>query len=203
MRSKYLEYHSSIRTENTLNSLTLKSRTKSTELNHSWTIKTDNKQHSHWMVWMFPKKVNCDRPIFARVKYHCDYGIDNCNPVLLMLVHEASVEHAAEFYFLLAGSLMAIWRVIQLPSTLCGLMPNLQNNTSQIPQLQWKCHENSQGSMGSYLALKGRVMWWGQEKMLRWGRGKALLSNSEIYIPRNALAPASLPNLKYKFPKQK
>ncbi len=26
---------------------------------------------------------------------------------------------------------------------------------------------------------------------------------SEIYIPRNALAPASLPNLKYKFPKQK
>ncbi len=30
-----------------------------------------------------------------------------------------------------------------------------------------------------------------------------LLSNSEIYIPRNALAPASLPNLKYNFPKQK
>ncbi len=31
----------------------------------------------------------------------------------------------------------------------------------------------------------------------------ALLSNSEIYIPKNALAPTSLPNLKYKFPKQK
>ncbi len=31
----------------------------------------------------------------------------------------------------------------------------------------------------------------------------ALLSNSEIYIPRNALAPAALTNLKYKFPKQK
>ncbi len=30
-----------------------------------------------------------------------------------------------------------------------------------------------------------------------------LLSNSEIFIPRNALALASLPNLKYKFPKQK
>ncbi len=30
-----------------------------------------------------------------------------------------------------------------------------------------------------------------------------LLSNSEIYIPRNPLAPASLPNLKYNFPKQK
>ncbi len=31
----------------------------------------------------------------------------------------------------------------------------------------------------------------------------ALLSNSEIHIPRNALAPTLLPNLKYKFPKQK
>ncbi len=30
-----------------------------------------------------------------------------------------------------------------------------------------------------------------------------LLSNSEIYIPRNPLAPAQLPNLKYNLPKQK
>jgi hypothetical protein len=30
-----------------------------------------------------------------------------------------------------------------------------------------------------------------------------LLSKSKIYKPRNALAPASLPNLRYNFPKQK
>jgi hypothetical protein len=39
--------------------------------------------------------------------------------------------------------------------------------------------------------------------MLYCVRLATLLSNSEIYIPRNALAPALLWNLKYNFPKQK
>jgi hypothetical protein len=41
--------------------------------------------------------------------------------------------HATEFYFLLAGSLMALWRIIELPSTLYGPMANLQISTSWIP----------------------------------------------------------------------
>ncbi len=44
-----------------------------------------------------------------------------------VLVHEASlvISRAAEFYFLPAGSLMALWRIIESLSTPCGLMPNL------------------------------------------------------------------------------
>ncbi len=40
---------------------------------------------------------------------------------------------AAKFYFLPAGSLVALWRIIEFPSTLYGLMPNLQSSTSRIP----------------------------------------------------------------------
>jgi hypothetical protein len=43
--------------------------------------KSDTEQKS-----VFHKRLNCDLPIFARVKYLCDYGIDNCNPVLLLPV---------------------------------------------------------------------------------------------------------------------
>ncbi len=44
-----------------------------------------------------------------------------------VLVHEASlvISRAAEFYFLPAGSLMALWRIIESLSTPCVLMPNL------------------------------------------------------------------------------
>ncbi len=28
-------------------------------------------------------ELNCDCPILARVKYLCDFGFDNCNPVCL------------------------------------------------------------------------------------------------------------------------
>jgi hypothetical protein len=41
--------------------------------------------------------------------------------------------HAAEFYFLPAGSLVALWRIIELPSTLCGPMANPRSSTSWIP----------------------------------------------------------------------
>ncbi len=36
------------------------------------------------MVECFLKRLNHDCPILARVKYLFDYGIDNCNPVLLV-----------------------------------------------------------------------------------------------------------------------
>ncbi len=87
--SKYLEYNSSIRAENTLNNRTLDSWTKAPNrtkqwMNKSWTMKTGNKQYMHRMVKRLSKRINCDRPILARVINLWDYGIDNCNPVLLM-----------------------------------------------------------------------------------------------------------------------
>ncbi len=36
------------------------------------------------------KRLNCDRPILARVKYLCNYGTDNCNPVCLNVNYEKS-----------------------------------------------------------------------------------------------------------------
>ncbi len=61
---------------------------KSTELNkrrqneEKLNNKTGNKQHRHWMVVWFTKRLNRDRPVLARGKYLCDYKIDNCNPLL-------------------------------------------------------------------------------------------------------------------------
>ncbi len=46
--------------------------------------KTANKRHRHWAVDCFDERLNCHGPILARVKYLCDYGIDNCNSVLPM-----------------------------------------------------------------------------------------------------------------------
>jgi hypothetical protein len=39
---------------------------------------------------MLNGRLNHDRPIFARVKYLCDYGTDNCNPVCLDVNYEES-----------------------------------------------------------------------------------------------------------------
>ncbi len=53
--------------------------------------------------------------------------------------------------------------------------------------------------------VRGRDRGRGRGRVSRRGSGRlrdTLLSKSEIYNPRNALAPASLPNLKFKFPKR-
>jgi hypothetical protein len=39
---------------------------------------------------MLNERLNCDCPIFARVKYLCDYRTDNYNPVCLDVNYEES-----------------------------------------------------------------------------------------------------------------
>ncbi len=46
-------------------------------------INTDSQNIHNW-------RLNCDHPMFARVKYICDYGTDNCNPISLNICCEAS-----------------------------------------------------------------------------------------------------------------
>jgi hypothetical protein len=38
----------------------------------------------------YSKRLNCDCPTLARVKYLCDYGTDSCNPVCLDIKGAAS-----------------------------------------------------------------------------------------------------------------
>jgi hypothetical protein len=129
--SKYLEFNSSIRTENMLSK-----RTKSTESNKalknkSWTTKTGNKQYRHWMVECFQKGW------IVNVQYVQGLNIFEITELTIATLFCSCVSswgigsRAAESYFLLAGSLMALLRMIKLPSTLYGLMLNLQSNTSQ------------------------------------------------------------------------
>ncbi len=95
---------------------------------------THNKQHRHWMVeclqkgWIVTLQYLQGLHIFmiiestiATMFYSClsSWGISS---------------RAAEFHFFQqAHSWPPLWRMIEFPSTLCGLMPNLQNNTNQIP----------------------------------------------------------------------
>jgi hypothetical protein len=46
---------------------------------------TGNEQMS-----VFQKRLNFDSPILTWVKYLCDYGIHNCNPVCRNVNHEKS-----------------------------------------------------------------------------------------------------------------
>ncbi len=134
--SKYLEYNSTIRTENTLNSRTLNNRTKAVHRTKQWmksTNKTGNKQCRHWMDECLSKRFNCDHPILAWVKYLCVTELTIATLFCSCVSSWGISSHAEEFHFLPAGSPVALWRIIELPSTLCGLMPNLQSSTSWIP----------------------------------------------------------------------
>jgi hypothetical protein len=102
---KYLEYISRIRTENTLNNLNTEQKhqieqkhsveqkalnRKNTEANKSQTIKTGNNNTTTDQNSVVKKKLNCDCPILAGIKYLCDYCTDNCNPVCLNVKYEKS-----------------------------------------------------------------------------------------------------------------
>jgi hypothetical protein len=136
--SKYREYNSSIRTENTLNNRTLDSQTKALNLTKHWmnksrTVKTGKKQYMHSMFKRLSKRMNCGRPILARVKIFGITEFTIATPFYTCVSSWGISSRVAEFYFLPAGSPVALLRIVELPSTLCGLMPNLQSSTSQIP----------------------------------------------------------------------
>ncbi len=95
MGSKYLEYISMIRTENTQNNSNNK-RTESnkkalnrinTELNKSRTIKTGNDNTRHcrfkrsWIVIV---------QYLLGINIFCDYSTDNCNPICLNVIYKKS-----------------------------------------------------------------------------------------------------------------
>jgi hypothetical protein len=89
-----MEYHGDQNTWNTIpvseQNNTLNNRTKALNgtnedrTNKSRTMKLAiNNTGTEWLS-VFSKRLNHDLPILARVKYLCDYGIDNCNDVLLV-----------------------------------------------------------------------------------------------------------------------
>jgi hypothetical protein len=70
----------------------------STESHKALNQTTENKSQKiklainnrHRIVEGFNKKLNCDFPILAWVKFLGDYGTDNCNPVCLIVNYEKS-----------------------------------------------------------------------------------------------------------------
>ncbi len=100
----------------------------------SRTIKTGNEQYRHWTEECLLKRLNCDQTILARIKYLCDYGILTIATPFCLCVSSWGISgRTAEFNFLPAGSLLALWRMIEFLSTPCGLMCNLKSSTSRIP----------------------------------------------------------------------
>jgi hypothetical protein len=77
--------------------------------------------------WVFCKKVERVCLILARVKYLCDYGIDNCNPVCLCVSSWGIRSHDPEFFVSSAGSHVASWKTIELPSSLAASCLTLHN----------------------------------------------------------------------------
>jgi hypothetical protein len=83
--------------KNTLNNLTLnrtkhwiKQSTESNKRKQKPTNITGNKQTGTELLSVLTKRLNRDRSILAWVKYLCDYGTDNCNPVCLNVNYEKS-----------------------------------------------------------------------------------------------------------------
>jgi hypothetical protein len=82
------------------------------------------------MVECFTKRLNCDCPIFTRVKYLVITKL--IIATLICSCIRGISSHAAKFYVLPAGSIVALWKNHRTTSTLCGLMPNLQSSTVPV-----------------------------------------------------------------------
>jgi hypothetical protein len=101
--------------------------------NKGQTIKTRNKQYRQWMVECSQKGWNVTIQYLLGLNIFVIKELKIATLICLCVSSWGISSRAAEFYFLPAGSLLALWRMIEFPSTPCGLMPNLQSITSQIP----------------------------------------------------------------------
>jgi hypothetical protein len=148
--SKYLEYNSSIRTKNTLNKQIIEhwiikqsdSNKSKTETNQSHTADNNNRKlvtnmNKHWTYnW----RLSCDCPIFARVKYLCDYKTDNCNPVCLGVSYKASdvMLSVSLLFQQLTHGLLKNHRTLQ---QLCCFIPNTYS--SAVPVEFHNCNDSA------------------------------------------------------------
>ncbi len=131
--SKYLEYNSSVWAEN------------NTEQTNNWIKQSElNKNITEWMKveqlmnnnrnWQWIQinsdslniqnwRLNRDRPTFARNKYLCDYGTDNCN----LFAHVLVMRHQMSCCrFLCFSSRLTCGRLKnhRTPQQLCCFIPN-------------------------------------------------------------------------------
>ncbi len=89
---------------------------------------------------MVNERLNRDRPIFARVKYLCDYGPDNCNPVCLDVNYEEPNVMMSVSLFFQRAQEWPFYKTIEHPQELCCLILNVpvQYQLSSIIASSWE-----------------------------------------------------------------